>query len=158
MGFDTDISDGVIKMRAATILREILRLCQRTKTPLKHVYTKSRYGNLSGIPYSENQEQFSRAARNKGWVDKILLHLSVEKEKNKMAVAQYLSKCLFEKFEFEDIFAASRCGLPIRTSMNPESISSVVDDVNIKMTSLRIIYNYIRDAFRKHDILPEEAV
>ena len=31
MGFGTDIYDGVEKMRAATLLREILRLNRRTK-------------------------------------------------------------------------------------------------------------------------------
>ena len=34
----------------------------------------------------------------------------------------------------------------------------MIDDVNIIMTSLRIICNYIRYAFGKCDILPEEAV
>ena len=32
------------------------------------------------------------------------------------------------------------------------------DDANIKLTSLRIICNYIRGAFGKRAILPEEAV
>ena len=31
----------------------------------------------------------------------------------------------------------------------------MVDDANITLTSLRIICNYIRDAFRKRSILPE---
>ena len=35
MGFGTDISDGVAKMRAATLLGDIFRLCQRTNNPLK---------------------------------------------------------------------------------------------------------------------------
>ena len=34
----------------------------------------------------------------------------------------------------------------------------MVDDANITLTRLRIIYNYIRDAFGKRAILPEEAV
>ena len=34
IGFGADISDGVAKMRAATILGEIFRLHQRTKTRL----------------------------------------------------------------------------------------------------------------------------
>ena len=42
--------------------------------------------------------------------------------------------------------------------MKPESVSSVVDDANITLTSLRIICNYIIDAFGKCDILPEEAL
>ena len=42
--------------------------------------------------------------------------------------------------------------------MNPESVSAMVDDNNITLTSLRIIFNYIRDAFGKCAIFPEEAV
>ena len=42
--------------------------------------------------------------------------------------------------------------------MNPESVSAMVDDNNITLTSLRIICNYIRDSFGKRAILPEEAV
>ena len=34
----------------------------------------------------------------------------------------------------------------------------MVDDYYINLTSLRIICNYIRDAFGKSAILPEEAV
>ena len=34
----------------------------------------------------------------------------------------------------------------------------MVDDANIMMTRLRIIYIYIRDSFGKRNILPEEAV
>ena len=55
-------------------------------------------------------------------------------------------------------FFASQWGLPVSASINPESVSDMVDDANITLTSLIIIYNYIRDAFRKRDILPEEAV
>ena len=39
MGFDTDISDGVAKMRAATLLGKIIRLHQRTKNLRKYVHT-----------------------------------------------------------------------------------------------------------------------
>ena len=39
MGFDTDISDGVTKMRAEDLLGEIVRLHQHTKNPLKYVHT-----------------------------------------------------------------------------------------------------------------------
>ena len=60
-----------------------------------------------------------------------------------MAMAQYMSKYLFEKYEYEAIFSASKCGLPVRTSMNPESVASMVDNANITMTSLIIIFNYI---------------
>ena len=65
---------------------------------------------------------------------------------------------MFDKYEGEAIFAASQYGLPIITSMNQESVSGVIDDTNITLTSLRIICNYIRDAFGKRAILPEEAV
>ena len=34
----------------------------------------------------------------------------------------------------------------------------MVDDSNIILTSLRVICNYIIDAFGKGDILPEQAV
>ena len=34
----------------------------------------------------------------------------------------------------------------------------MVDDANINLNSLRIIYNYIRDAFGELDISSEEAV
>ena len=75
-----------------------------------------------------------------------------------MARAQYLSKYLFEKYEDEAVFAASQCVLPLSTSMNTESVAEMVDDANIMLTSLRIICNYIRDAFGKRAILPEESV
>ena len=73
-------------------------------------------------------------------------------------MAQYLSKYLFEKYEDESIFAAARCWLPVSAPMNLESVSDMVDDANITLTSLRIICNYIRDAFWKRVILPEETV
>ena len=38
-GFDTGIYDGVSKMRAATLLGDIVRLHQRTKSKLKCVHT-----------------------------------------------------------------------------------------------------------------------
>ena len=75
-----------------------------------------------------------------------------------MTMAQYLSKYLFDKYKDESNFAASQCGLPISTSKKPESVSSMVDDDNITLTSLRIICNGIRDAFLKCAVLPEEAV
>ena len=34
----------------------------------------------------------------------------------------------------------------------------MADDANINLTILRIICNYVRDAFGKSDILPEEEV
>ena len=74
-----------------------------------------------------------------------------------MAMVQYLSK-FFEKDEDEAIFSASKCGLPVSTSMNPESFADMVDDANITLTSLIIMCNYIRDAFWKRAILPKEAV
>ena len=79
--FDTDIYDGVAKMRAATLLGEILRPHQQTKNPLKYAHTDSNYGHLVAIPTSETQESFSRAARDKVWVDKNLLRYQVERRK-----------------------------------------------------------------------------
>ena len=54
MGFDTDISVGVGKMRAYTLLGEIIRLHQSTKNPLKYVHKNSKYGNLVAITDSDN--------------------------------------------------------------------------------------------------------
>ena len=158
MGFDNDISDGVAIMSAATILGEIFRLYQRTKTPLKYVHTKSKYGHIVAIPASDTQELFSRAARETILVKEIILHSSGGKGENKVAMSQYLPKFLFEKYENEAIFAASQCGLSVSTSMKPESFTAVVDDSNIKLTSLIIICNDIRNVFGKRAILPEEAV
>ena len=73
-------------------------------------------------------------------------------------MAQYPSKYLYDKYEYEEIVAASQCGLPVSTSMNPESVSDMVDDAKITLTILIIICNYIRDAFGKRAILPGEAV
>ena len=97
MGFDTDISGGVTEMRAATILGDIVRLHLRTKNPLKYVHTNSKYGHLVAIPASDTHESFSRYARDKGWVDKIPLHLSGGEEEDKVAMTQYLSTYFFEK-------------------------------------------------------------
>ena len=58
-------------------------------------------------------------------------------------MAQYLSKYLFKKYEDEAIFDDSQCGLPVSTSMNPESVAAMFDDAKINLTSLRIICNYI---------------
>ena len=75
-----------------------------------------------------------------------------------MAVAKYLSKYFIEKYENEAIFATSQCGLPVRISKNPQSVASMDDDGNITLTILRIICNYIRYEFGKHDILPGKTV
>ena len=56
MGFDTDISDGVAKIRAATILGETVRLHQHTKNPLNYVHTKSKYERLVVMPASYTQQ------------------------------------------------------------------------------------------------------
>ena len=56
-----------------------------------------------------------------------------------MDMAQYLSKYFFDKYEDEAKFVTSQCGLPVSTSMNPESVANMVDDVNITMTNLRIM-------------------
>ena len=69
-----------------------------------------------------------------------------------MAMAQYPSKYLFEKYEHEEMFVASQCGLPVSTSMNPESVSYMIDDANITLTRFRILCNFIRDSFGKRAI------
>ena len=56
MGFDTDISDGVAKMRAATLLGDIVRLHQRTKNPLKYVHANSKYWHIVAITDSDARE------------------------------------------------------------------------------------------------------
>ena len=63
MGFDTYISDEVAKMRAATLLGEIIRLHQHTKNPLKYVHINSKCGHIVEIPGFDNQEYFSRSTR-----------------------------------------------------------------------------------------------
>ena len=95
MGFDTFISDGVVKIRAATLLGGIFCLHQRTKNMLKYFHTKSKYRHIVAIPYSDTQNSFSRAVRDKGWVDKIIFHLSGGKEENKVEMAKYLSQHFF---------------------------------------------------------------
>ena len=80
MGIDTDISDGVAKMRAETLLGEIFRPHQRTKNLPKYSHTNSKYGHLVAVLASDTHEYLSRAVRDKGWVDKILLHSSGGKE------------------------------------------------------------------------------
>ena len=64
MGFYNDISDGVAKMRAATLLVDIFRLHQHTKNSLKYVHTNSKYGHLSALQAYDTQESFSRDARD----------------------------------------------------------------------------------------------
>ena len=88
MGFDNYIYDGVVKMRAATLLGDIVHLHQRTKDPMKYVHTNSNYRHLVAITDSDTQESFSRSAIYKGWVEKILLYSSSGKEENKVAMAQ----------------------------------------------------------------------
>ena len=123
---------------------------------LKCVHKKSKYGHLVAIPDYDNQELFSSAARYKGWADNFFIYLSGGKEENKAAMVQYLSKYLYDKYEDEAIFAASQCGLPVSTSMNPESVADIVDYANITLNRLIIICNCIRYAFGKRAILPEE--
>ena len=55
MGFDTDISDGFAKMRASTLLGEIVCPHQHTKHPLKYVQRNSKYGHIVAIPASDTQ-------------------------------------------------------------------------------------------------------
>ena len=57
---------------------------------MKYVHTNSKYGHLVSIPYSYTKEYFSRSAKDKGWVDKIIIHSSGGKEENNMDMAQYL--------------------------------------------------------------------
>ena len=117
MEFDANVTDGVEKMRATTILVEIVGLHQCTKNLLKNVHTNSKYRPLVVIQASDTQELFSISAKDKVWFDKTLLHLSGGKYENKVTMAQYLSNYLFEKYDDEAIFDPSQCGFPISTSM-----------------------------------------
>ena len=110
MGFDNDISDRVAKIRAATLLGEVVRLHQRTKNLLKHVHTNSKYGHLVAIPDSDTQELFSRSVRDKGYFEKIIFHSSGGKEEKNMAMSHYLSKYLFDKYEDEAILPLLNVG------------------------------------------------
>ena len=69
VGFDTDISYGVAKMRASTLFGDIIHQHQCTKNTLNYVHKTSKYGHLVSIPAAVTQELFSRSARDKGWVD-----------------------------------------------------------------------------------------
>ena len=71
-----------------------------------------------------------------------------------MTMEKYLSKYLFDKYEYKEIVSASKCGLTISTSMKPESVAAMVVDTNITLNSLIIICNYIRDTFGMRAILP----
>ena len=65
---------------------------------------------------------------------------------------------MFEKYEYEAIFAASKGGLPVSTYVKTESVAAMVDNDNIFLDSLRIIWNYIRDPFGDPAIFPVETV
>ena len=69
MGFYTDISDGVSKMKAAALSGEVVRLHQRTKNMPKYVHMDSDYCHLVAILASDTHEYFSRSAREKVWVE-----------------------------------------------------------------------------------------
>ena len=68
VGVDTDIYYGVVKIRAATLLGDIVRLHQCTKIPLNYVHMNSRYEHLVEIPDSDTHKYYTRAAIDKGWV------------------------------------------------------------------------------------------
>ena len=110
MGFYTDISDGVAKIRAATILGDIVRLDQRTEKLLKYVHTNSNYGRIVAIPASDTQEYFSRASRDKGWVEKNLLRSSYGKGGNKAAMAQYLSNFFLRNMKMKQFLPLLNVG------------------------------------------------
>ena len=65
MGFDTDISDGVVKMRAATLLGKILRLHQHTKNWLKYAHKNSNYRHLVAITASITRNRFQELQETK---------------------------------------------------------------------------------------------
>ena len=78
MGFGSDVSDGVVKMRAAILMGEIFRLHQRTKNPLKYVHTNSNYGHLVSMPDSDTQDSLQELQEIKTGLTKFLsIHLVV---------------------------------------------------------------------------------
>ena len=81
MGFGTDIYDGVAKMRASTLLGDIVCLHQRTKTPLKYVHKNSKYGHLVAIPAYDNQDFFQDLQETKSGLTKFLSICNVERRK-----------------------------------------------------------------------------
>ena len=81
IGFDTDISDGVVKLRVANILGEIVRLCKCTKTPLKYVHKNSKYGHLVAIPAYDNQDFFQDLQKTRSGLTKFLSICNVERRK-----------------------------------------------------------------------------
>ena len=68
MGFNSSLYYGLKKMRAATLLGDILHLRRCTKNPLKCVHINSKYGNIVVISDSATQESVSISAREKVWV------------------------------------------------------------------------------------------
>ena len=145
-------------MRAATLLGSILRFRKCTKTPLKYVHTNSKYWHIVAITASDTQEQFTISERNKIRVETILLHSSGVKSKIRWPWHKTCqSNCLIT-VKMNQICFASQCGLHVRTYMNLESVTSMVDYANIMLTSLRIRCNYIIYSFGEHANLPEEAV
>ena len=80
MSFYADVSGGVEKLRVATHLGEFVRTHQLTKNLLNYVHTNSDYGHIVEITSSETQESFSRSAKEKLWVEEIILCLSGGKE------------------------------------------------------------------------------
>ena len=81
MVFDTDIYDGVTKMRAATLLGEIVRLHQHTKDPLKYVHKNSKYGNLFAIPASYTQAYFQDLEERKARLKELFSICKIERRK-----------------------------------------------------------------------------
>ena len=88
MGLDSDMSDEVANMRSATLLGDIACFHQHTKNSLNYVHTNSKYEYIVAIPAADALESFSVSAREKGWVDKIILHSLDGKEENKVSMTQ----------------------------------------------------------------------
>ena len=88
------------------------------------------------MPYSVTQESFPRSARDKVWVGKIFLQL-------KECGHSTIPAKTFKKYKYDEIFAASQCGFPVRASMKLESVAAVFDDINITLTSLILYFEII---------------
>ena len=81
MGFDTDISDVVTKIREATLLGDIFRLHQLTNNPLKYVNKNSKYGHIVVISDSDTPDFFQGLQETKSGLTKFFSICQEERRK-----------------------------------------------------------------------------
>ena len=83
MGFDTNISDRIAKMRAATLLGDIFQLHQRTKTLLKYVQKTSGYGILLQYQLLTHKNIFQEMKDTKAGLIELFSIFEVESRKKR---------------------------------------------------------------------------